>query len=383
MVDKVDIYSQLTDAAKNNDNIKWNKFRRINRKLDIEFNNEDFSNLNFTNFNLKGVKFINCNLSNSKFEKCILNNSSFEKSNCFATIILNSNIVSSNFSQTKFSTSKIIDSDLRYSNFDNSSLHQMFILNSKLDYSSFLGASIKDSTLDYSSFNYSNLKDAEIIKSDLHNASFKASHVNGSTIFWTCYYNKETDFTGVGLNDCRIEPILSSSFKCNIRRIWWKKWYREKQDFNMDFKKHFFKHPIKNFIYLLKYISYSLMTYIVRLFWWTTDYGSSTIRLLLVFIITSISFSLVYGVFPELTNDIILQSPNSLTLLITRSIYFSIIVMTGLGFGEIHAAPDCSISHIVITSQTLLGFILLGAFLVRIGILFQGEFPVSPYRYRK
>jgi hypothetical protein len=54
--------------------------------------------------------------------------------------------------------------------------------------------------------------------------------------------------------------------------------------------------------------------------------------------------------------------------------------MTGLGFGEINANPTSYIGHIVILVQSLMGYILLGAFLVRIGILFQGEFPVSSIR---
>merc|ERR1711879_364183 len=121
---------------------------------------------------------------------------------------------------------------------------------------------------------------------------------------------------------------------------------------------------------------------IVKSFWWITDYGSSTIRLLMVFSGITLIFAALYLWVPELTNDPVLNTyPFSLITLV-RALYFAVITMTSVGFGDIVASPTAVWGHLVMMLQSLLGYILLGAFLVRIGILFQGEFPVSQIRER-
>ncbi|HOO28264.1 MAG TPA: ion channel, partial [Lachnospiraceae bacterium] len=126
-----------------------------------------------------------------------------------------------------------------------------------------------------------------------------------------------------------------------------------------------------------------IMDFVVRFFWWITDYGSSTIRLISVFLIATLGFAVVYALNPQVTNDIVLNESSNPLLVFIRALYFSVIIMTGLGLGEINAYEASYIGHIIILIQSLSGYILLGAFLVRIGILFQGEFPVAAVRKKE
>lgn len=362
---------------------EWNTFRKKNRKLIIDFSNKDLSKLSLSEFNLKGILFLNSNLSETIFTNCIFDFSKLDNTQSFGVHFINCSMVQTSFSEGNYVTSNFFECDMRYSDFSKSKIHQSFIKSCKADNSLFNNVSFYDTCLSGSTFTYCDFSSSDIKNIQIYDSDFTAISVNGETIFWDCYYNKNTNFTGVGLSSCRIEPVLLSSFQCNIRRIWWKNWYNEKKQEIIGYFKLFYKNPILNFFYLFKGIGSFVVDFIVKFFWWITDYGSSTIRLLIVFFITTLIYAAIYAINPNLTNDIILQSSSNNLLVFIRSLYFSVIIMTGLGFGEINANSASYLGHIIMLIQSLMGYILLGAFLVRIGILFQGEFPVSSIRKKQ
>lgn len=379
-MEKEEIYQQLNACIEANDYGRWNKFRRVNALNQIDCGSLDLSNKTLTKFNMTGVNFIKANLSQVIFDKCILNNARIKESECFGAHFIGCSMVAMECTKTNLAMAKFEKCDIRFSNFSESKIHQVCMYECQVNNSNLKNVSFNDTTLRNSDFHFSDISSAEFSKVELHDANFEAAIVDGKTIIWDCYYNKMTNFTGVGLSSCRVEPVLMSSFQCNIRRIWWNQWYVEKMNDN----KVNFKFDIRdlwgNIKNITKYIFNALMTSIVKLFWWMTDYGSSTVRLLLVFLMSTAIYTGIYVIFPSLTNDIVLNHSPHIWLRIARGIYFSIVVNTGLGFGEINASENNIIGHFVISSHSLLGFVLLGAFLVRIGILFQGEFPVASSR---
>ena len=62
-----------------------------------------------------------------------------------------------------------------------------------------------------------------------------------------------------------------------------------------------------------------------------------------------------------------------------RAIYFSIVTMTTLGFGDIYARPDSFWGHFFLTLQVLLGYFLLGALVTRLAIMFTAGGPAGKY----
>ena len=58
-----------------------------------------------------------------------------------------------------------------------------------------------------------------------------------------------------------------------------------------------------------------------------------------------------------------------------RAIYFSIVTMTTLGFGDMYAQPGSYLGHILLTIQVLLGYVLLGALVTRFAVLFTSSGP--------
>ena len=64
------------------------------------------------------------------------------------------------------------------------------------------------------------------------------------------------------------------------------------------------------------------------------------------------------------------EGPVPSWLVPSRTVYFSIVTMTTLGFGDMHANCRSFWGHFLLTVQVLLGYVLLAALVTRIGVLF-------------
>ena len=221
------------------------------------------------------------------------------------------------------------------------------------------------------------LEGAKLSDTDLRAANFRKAIVDGETLIWSCKVNKwkqekwYTDFAGVGLESMRIQPGLKQLLEYNIRRSNWHRWYK--------------KHPI--------------IKCLVWPFWQISDYGLSTTRIIVIFFGLAFAFASVYywgGVvdFYLLGNK---TNPGFVDSLFVvgdrlvpwwqvplRSIYFSIVTMTTLGFGDMHANPFGTliiplIGYVLLIIQVLLGYVLLGALVTRLAFLFNAGGPSEKF----
>ena len=62
-----------------------------------------------------------------------------------------------------------------------------------------------------------------------------------------------------------------------------------------------------------------------------------------------------------------------------RAVYFSIVTMTTLGFGDMHANCQSLLGHVLLTLQVLLGYVLLGALVTRFAVLFMAGGPAGRF----
>ena len=235
-----------------------------------------------------------------------------------------------------------------------------------------------------------NLEGADLDKANLEGTIFHSAIVNSKTYIWKVYFDKDTDFTGVGLDNSRIDPRLKASLKTIIRTKQWEEWYT---------KNPWYKRTP------------------VCLFWKMSDYGSSTGRIIYWFFGLAYLFGLLYfylewstdfHLFNELkvtevltytnitdTNSPVIKSvmnfDENLEIIkepilfdkhwlytFTRSMYFSVVTMTTLGFGDMHAKADSIAGHIILSIHVITGYVLLGALITRLGILFTQEGPAYP-----
>jgi len=198
------------------------------------------------------------------------------------------------------------------------------------------------------------LRGANLRGADLRGATCAFAKVNGETLLLTDRVDRGTDFTGVALAGARIEPGLEQLLEYNVRRGRWRRWYAS--------------HPV--------------LALPTRLFWATCDYGRSTWRILFAFAVLAVAFALAYMIFPETVVATWADEPHP-GFGFGYALYFSVVTMTTLGFGDVYASPDSGLGQVLLCSQVVLGYVLLGALVTRFAILFTAGGPsASFYRER-
>ncbi len=208
------------------------------------------------------------------------------------------------------------------------------------------------------------LRGARILEADLRGANLRGvdlrgarcaySKVDGETLLLTERVDLASDFTGVPLDGMRIEPGLKQLLQYNVRRERWRHWYRR----------------------------HRLLAPAAWLFWITCDYGRSTWRVLGVFALLAVLFALAYAAFPHSVVAVWAEGPGE-PFGFGYALYFSIVTMTTLGFGDVYAAPNSALGQFLLSSQVVLGYVLLGVLVTRFAMLFTAGGPsASFYRER-
>jgi hypothetical protein len=220
------------------------------------------------------------------------------------------------------------------------------------------GAHLSGANLTNARLGDTHLEGASFNNAHLAGAGFQTAFVDSSTLFWHCRVDRRTDFGGVGLDSLRIEPGTKQLLEYNIRRMNWEKWY----------------------------ITHPWLQRPVRVFWWLSDYGQSTGRVVLAFLILSLGFAAIYyasgAILPPGIVSNLFEGPEGPVpnwLVPVRTVYFSVVTMTTLGFGDMHANCQSLLGHILLTVQVLLGYVLLGALVTRLAILFSSGGPSGTF----
>ncbi len=214
------------------------------------------------------------------------------------------------------------------------------------------GAILVEASLRGAQLPESDLRGANLRNSDLRGAECAYCKVDGETLLLTDRVDRNTDFTGVPLDDMRVEPGLKQLLEYNVRRTRWQDWYRD--------------HP--------------LLALPAWVFWTMCDYGRSTWRILISFAVLAVAFALAYSACPDAVVAVWADHPGQ-TFSFTYALYFSIVTMTTLGFGDVYAAPNSVLGQFLLSFQVVLGYVLLGMLLTRFAVLFTAGGP-SPAFYR-
>lgn len=238
------------------------------------------------------------------------------------------------------------------------------------------GANLRGANLAGAKLNKANLNGANLWETDLRTANFRQARVDGKTSIWgKCLVNKwkreanYTDFAGVSLEMCQIQPGTKQLLEYNIRRSNWELWYKNQC---------------------------SLQKNLVKWFWSLSDYGLSSKSIIRAFFSYAFVFGVVYYllgvldlcIFNSLSPGVVsnLFSIDGIPLdwwqVPLRSIYFSIVTMTTLGFGDMSANAEskfATVGYILLMIQVLLGYVMLGALITRFAILFQAGGPADKF----
>lgn len=324
--------------------------------------NSALTNTDFSNSDLSGVDLRKVNLSVAKLKETILKGVDWSGATLNDLDLREIDLTEANFEGADFQEIALKGAVLHRANLKGAFLNHLELQENDLSGANFELAELKDAKL-YGA----NLSGAHLSKTIMFGLDARFSIVDGSTLINECTIDRNTDFSGVGLDNARIEGSLKSDLKRNIRQKHWERRYKKNKFLN-----------------------------IVRLFWWASDYGNSTIRIVWTFLGLSLMFSIVYLIgtpapdgaswptpfanpfLVDFSDDIVSQSPCSNYLglgcsieLWFRSLYFSVVTMTTLGFGDIHAHSLSITGQALVMLQVLIGYVLLGALITRLSILFQ------------
>jgi len=267
---------------------------------------------------------------------------------------------------------KFARANLEGANFRNAYLEKANFSLAHLEGSFFHGALLQGANL-----KNAHLENAVFWHADLRGVNVKTAIVNGSTSFWGCRINRYckdngfTDFRGVSLNVVLIDPGTKQLLEYNIRRRNWEQWYETR-------------------VWWWRTS--------VKYFWTLSDYGTSTIPIMKSFFLLAMVFAMIYycfGVIDYYALDIknepgivynLFEDEHGLIgwwLVPLRSIYFSIVTMTTLGFGDIYANPHSYwwgwLGHFLLMVQVILGYVLLGALVTRFAVLFTAGGPAGTF----
>jgi len=285
-------------------------------------------------------------------------------------------------------------SHLSFAHLEGANLNDAHLENAKL-YNAYLqGAHLNRAHLENTNLRFVHLEDANLWfahlegadltgKSHLQGANFLAAMVNHATLIWKsevnryCKNERYTDFSAVNLDNARVHPRTKHLLEYNIRRKNWEEWYP---------KQHW------------------LLRWLVRKFWQISDYGISTKQIIRTFFKWALVFALFYyawgfidyylvGIkdYPGIVSDLFVLEDNqealSCWLVPFRAVYFSIVTMTTLGFGDMYASAHSFsrglFGHALLALQVILGYVLLGALVTRFAVLFTAGGPAGKFSNEK
>jgi uncharacterized protein YjbI with pentapeptide repeats len=289
--------------------------------------------------NLLRAELSNADLTGAKLRGAIL-----EEANLWQGRLENADASEVVFRGARLWQARLAGADLSGADCRNADLSKADLARARLSAAGFTGARL----------DHADLTEADFENALLHGTNFHMALLTGALLLTPqANVDDATDFVGANLDAARLEPDLRTRLEANIRRRYWETWYATRPR----------------------------LAGPVRAFWWISDYGTSTQRLLGTFLAATLLFTAVYALNPWLIEG--LRPPLegaggpvwSAAALGVRSFYFSIVTMTTLGFGEMHAAPATLLSYAVLIPHILVGYLLLASLVTRMAILFQSVAP--------
>jgi len=320
-------YDMLMRCSKAKDMTEWNEWRKHHRNVPILLERADLRLAHLEGANLWRAHLEGANLWRAHLEGARLGEAHLEGAR-----LGEAHLERADLSRANLKGAKLVLADLK-------------------------GAKLVAANLEGASLGGANLAGVHLWQVNLRGAKCTAANVDGRTRISDCCADRETDSREVALAEARMEPGFKTFLEGNNRVFCWRDWYKSRP-------------PWK--------------TWPVRLFWRMSDYGRSTGWVVLTFLVLGFLFAGIYWRWPSLVSDLA-QPGEGLALRGLRAVYFSIVTMTTLGFGDMHAQPGNPYGYLLLMFHVVLGYLLLGALVTRLAILFTSAPPVSgpPSRRRK
>jgi len=385
-------YEMLLRCSEAKDMTEWNEWRAANPDEEIllegaklykahlkggKLNKAHLKGADLKGAKLFGADLVEADLSNAHLEKGSLELAQMRRAILHKAHLRGANLFNAHLEKANLIEAHLEGADLGGAHLERAELEKTRLEGAKLFQAHLEGAELWNAHLERADLGSAHLEGAELLGTFLKGTKFRYSIVDGETLISHCRVHEETNFIGVGLGHCRIDPGLKQLLEYNVRRERWEEFYRTHRKWRWRW----------------------LFTPFLRWFWWTSDYGLSTKRILGTFFVAALAFAILYvgvglychhvgdangGLVANLFDGFGKGQPVNRSLIALRALYFSVVTMTTLGFGDMHANAKGSTAcyvwgHIALMAQVLLGYVLLGAIITRMAILFQAGGPAGTF----
>ena len=341
-------YDMLLRCSHKGDISEWDKWRKENPNEQIWLQGANLVEADLREVNLQGANVVQVDLSGAKLQGAHLGDANLQGAN-----LVGAKLQCADLKWAELQIAHLNRADLQGANLIYTKLQGAVLIEADLQ-----GANLRDAKLQGAVLLYANLQGAILRKSKLQGvdfsgakiqrADFSRAIVDSETLIWECEIDRKTKFEGVALGGCRIYPETKQLLEYNIRRKNWEGWYLE----------------------------HSLLRWPVWLFWLISDYGLRTWRVIATFFGLAITFAVVYWLCP--TFVMVNQGFGDIRGF-WHALYFSVVTMTTLGFGDIAANPDSWGGQTLLMLQVILGYVLLGALVTRFAVLFTAGGPAGRF----
>ncbi len=260
---------------------------------------------------------------------------------------------------------RLCEANLQGAHLEGALLQRAHLREARLHEAHLQGAKLHGVHLERASLRFADLQDADLWlahlegadltgRVDMQGTDFLGASTDQSTILWkpkVSRYTRNgrfTGFSGVSVDSLRTDPGTEQLLEYNIRRKNWEGWYK----------------------------GHRFLRWPVQLFWLASDYGLSTGRVLVSFAVLALVFAVVYWLSP---GCVMVYGKVGDIRGFVHALYFSVVTMTTLGFGDIAANPESACGELLLMLQVILGYVLLGALVTRFAVLFTAGGPAGKF----
>ena len=365
---------------------------------------------NLEGADLRRAMLKDANLSGAHLEGADLSYANLEGANLFranleSAILSGANLEGADLRRVMLKDANMSKANLRSANVT----WECLKVAKKLTAVTFPQICISKKDMSYCDLSNTGLEGVTIENTILKGANFRFARVDGTTLITgdpDKIIDDDTDFTGVGLSEARIDPKLRTRLERNIRKKQWEKryvkprvypfqaaliekWNRIKGGNSAESPKTSDTAPSESQVpktesnrltweQWLKNIFIDIPT---ETFWWLSDYGSKTTRILLAFLGLNLIFTALYlWVVPHLPTIRQGANPMFAELMYNTSTVDPVaaLIQSNMIVFSITDVATSNLDYIpmfLILAHIVLGYVILAALVTRFAIMFQSLSP--------
>ena len=300
--------------------------------------------------------------------------------------------------------------DMGYAHLEGAIMMEAQLEKADMRYAHLEGTNMTEAQLEKADMRYAHLEGTNMTEAHLEGASFYAAWLDEKTYFLDCTYDTTTNFTATAITVTRINPNTLTDLQYNIRRRQWEEWYELpkihavvsvlQERYQNSWIPKMIKSVQKSITYQPRraqenissnktvdvadgtdktrekprkasFFDRIFVNTPVRMFWWISDYGRSTVRIIGAFFGLNLLFTFIYLFLSSITlqfmpqTDPIFNETISFPMALMQSnmIVFSITDVATRGLNEL--------SMFFVLLHIIIGYVLLAALVTRFAIMFQ------------